>query len=295
VNREKWIIKDLLDITSNYLKSKDINSPRLNAEILLAHQLNTDRIRLYLDYDQPLCENDISSYRLLIKRLLKKEPVQYITGTQEFRSIDFIVDPNVLIPRPETEVLVEQALDLCAKYNMYENDGPSILDMGTGSGAIAVSIATELRSVKVWASDISRSALDIARLNTRRHGTEDRIQFIQGDLFEPFRLNLNNFDIIISNSPYVTSKEYDSLPPEVRDYEPRTALDGHEDGLFFIKRIIKYAVHYLKPGGWLLLEMDPRQAETVLQMTGDNPSYGYKKIIKDYSHKDRGLIAQKTN
>ena len=208
MNREKWIIKDLLDITSDYLKSKDITSPRLNAEILLAHQLNTDRIRLYLNYDQPLSENDIGSYRSLIKRLLKKEPVQYITGTQEFRSLDFIVDPNVLIPRPETEVLVEQALDLCTKDNVYENEGPSILDMGTGSGAIAVSIAIELRRVKVWAGDISKGALDIAKLNARRHSTEDRIQLIQGDLFEPFRLNLNNFDIIISNPPYVTSKEF---------------------------------------------------------------------------------------
>lgn len=292
MKQERWIIKDLLNITSEYLRSKQIKSPRLNAEVLLAHQLKTNRIRLYLDFDQPLGEKDINSYRSLIKRLLSMEPVQYITGKQEFWSLDFTVDSNVLIPRPETEILVEQAMLFYSEY-CTKDGSPLILDLGTGSGAIAVSIASEQLNLRVLASDISPGALEIARKNAVRHGVHERIQFVQGDLFTPFSQRATVFDMIISNPPYVTSQEYHLLSPEVRDYEPRTALDGHEDGMFYINRIIKYAHTFLRSGGRLIMEMDPRQMKTAIDNVKSEPAYECSKTVKDYNSKERVLIARK--
>jgi release factor glutamine methyltransferase len=167
------------------------------------------------------------------------------------------------------------------------------LDLGTGSGAIAVSLATELQGAIIWASDISAPALDIARLNSEKHGVKTRIHFIQGDLFEPFAGKPTRFDIIISNPPYIASEDYDFLPPEIRDYEPKLALDGHEGGLFFIERIIMEAPGYLNPGGWLLIEMDPGQTLKALNMIRQNGSYVEYRCAKDYAQKDRVVIARK--
>jgi release factor glutamine methyltransferase len=293
VNTKRWIIKDLLDVTTGYLRDKNIDNPRLCAETLLAYQLNSSRIKLYLTYDHPLSENDIANYRLMIKRRIDREPAQYITGIQEFWSLDFLVTPQVLIPRPETEILVEQLLSILGNDRVNKEQTPYILDLGTGSGAIAVSLAKELQGATIWASDISAPALDIAKINSEKHGVKGRIQFIQGNLFEPFAGKPTRFDIIVSNPPYIASEDYVSLPPEIRDYEPRLALDGREGGLFFVERIIMESPAYLNPGGWLLIEMDPGQTLKALKMIRQNGSYGEYRCAKDYAEKDRVVIARK--
>jgi release factor glutamine methyltransferase len=293
VNQKKWIIKDLLEVTAGYLDTKEIDNPRLCAEILLAHQLQTSRIRLYLDWDQPLGERDIIQYRSMIKRRLKGEPVQYITGIQEFWSMEFIVSLQVLIPRPESEILVEQVISAFRDEKQFESACPHILDLGTGSGAIAVSLAGELKGATVWATDISEGAIRIAELNSKRHCVNDRIQFRKGDLFEPFMDQGITFDVIVSNPPYIASEDFDSLPREVRDYEPRLALDGREDGLFFIEKIIREAPAYLKPNGRLFIEMDPGQISRTMDRIKKTGQYGEKGIVRDYSHKERVIIARK--
>ncbi len=291
---KKWIIKDLLQVTTDYLREKEIENPRLCAEVLLAHQLNTSRIKLYLSFDQPLNERDIEDYRSLIRRRVNREPTQYITGIQEFWSMEFMVGPGVLIPRPESEILVEQAVRICRNRMNADCPGYTILDLGTGSGAIAIAISQEVQEATVWASDISGEALDRAEMNARKHGVEGRIRFFRGDLFQPFKDKPTGFDVIVSNPPYIASLEFDSLQPEVREYEPRQALDGREGGLFFIDKIIREGPDYLNPGGWLLIEMDPGQVSTTLKRLEETGQYVEKYCIKDHSKKDRVVIARRT-
>ena len=290
---KNWTIKDLLETTTEYLKKKDIDSPRLSAEILLAHQLKIKRVNLYLNFDQPLNDDEIAGYRSLIRRRLNREPIQYITGIQEFWSMAFKVGPQVLIPRPESELLVEQALSLYKERRLPGTHIPRILDLGTGCGAIAISIAREIEEAFILASDISKEAVHLAMLNSRKHGVGGRIQFIVGDLFEPFVYQNLTFDIILSNPPYIASEDFDSLSPEVRDHEPRLALNGHVQGMFFIERVIMKGADYLHPGGWILVEMDPAQTTKALKLIEESGHYGEKKCIKDYSHHDRVVMAQK--
>jgi len=295
VTKKNWIIKDLLTVTADFLKNKKLDSPRLCAELLLSHQLDTDRLKLFLEYDQPISEIDIHGYRAMIKRLLQGEPIQYITGIQEFWSLEFKVNKNVLIPRPETEILIEQSLKIYKDEYKNEDAEQLFLDIGTGSGAIAVSLAHELKPTgkKIWAIDISQMALDIAIQNAKRYDAINHIEFLQGDLFEPLKGKGITFDIILSNPPYVTSEELHLLPEKIRKFEPQIALDGHEDGLFYIKKIIDQAPKYMKPGGWLLIEMDPRQIEQTIRFISNNEKYDKHQIVKDYSNSDRIVMFRK--
>lgn len=294
MRQKSWIIKELLEVTSEYLAKKEIESPRLSAEILLAHQLDIDRVKLYLRFDQPLHEKEVAGYRSLIKRRLRREPLQYITGVQEFWSLDFTVGPPVMVPRPETEILVEHALALCRSNRLAESPCARILDLGTGCGALAVAIARELEAVAVWASDVSQEALDMARSNAKRHGVEDRIEFVLSDMWQGFSDLGLTFDVVVSNPPYINADAMEALPREVRDYEPRMALNGGEEGMFYIKHIIEQAPEYLNPGGWLLLEMDPEQTTKALGLIEKSESYGERVRHKDYSHQYRVVMAQKT-
>jgi release factor glutamine methyltransferase len=289
-----WAIKNLLKVTTDYLKEKQIENPRLTAEVLLAHQLNIDRMSLYINFDQPLNESELSGYRLLIKRRLQREPLQYITGVQEFWSLDFIVDPQVLIPRPESELLVELAINQLKSPNAFENHPPNILDLGTGCGALAISLAKEVQEAKIWATDISSGALKLANLNAKKHGVADRIKFKHGDLWNPLINQDITFDIIISNPPYIACEEYNDLPPEVRDYEPRSALDGKENGMYYIEKILKGGLHFLNTEGLILLEMAPDQTNEALSLIGQIKDYGESSRIKDYSHRYRVVMAQRT-
>ena len=290
---KSWIIKDLLRVTADYLQEKKIDSPRLTAEILLSHQLDTDRVNLYLNFDQPLNEKDISGYRSLIKRRLFHEPIQYITGTQEFWSLDFMVDPQVLIPRPESELLVEQTVKLIGSNSAQQYLSPKILDLGTGSGVLAVSIAKELPQARIWATDLSHGALSIARYNAEKHGVLDRIHFLHGDIWEPIKSLDFGFDIILSNPPYVAKEKYDNLAPEIRDYEPRQALDGHEGGMYFIEKILQEGLNYLEPTGWLFVEMAPDQTGKALLLAKDIQGYSEITRSKDYSHVYRIVMTRK--
>ncbi|MBW2615324.1 MAG: peptide chain release factor N(5)-glutamine methyltransferase [Deltaproteobacteria bacterium] len=290
---QTWTIKSLLGVSTDYLKKKQIDSPRLTAEILLAHQLKSDRVNLYLNLDQPLTEKEVSGYRALIRRRLGREPLQYITGIQEFWSVDFMVDARALIPRPETELLVEQAVRLLKPAAESENQEPKILDLGTGCGTLAVSLAKEVPNGQIWATDKSQDALELARLNAERHGVSDRIEFKEGDLWEPL-MNLGiKFDIILSNPPYVASEEYNDLPPEVRDYEPRSALDGGDGGTYYIERIITEAPDFMKPKAWIILEMAPDQTEKALHLLEKTEGYADSARIRDYSRLYRIVMAQR--
>jgi release factor glutamine methyltransferase len=291
MSSKTWHIKDLLRVSSDYLKDKGIENPRLNAEVLLAHQLHVERVELYLNFDQPLTETELSAYRSLIKRRIHHEPLQYITGTQEFWSLSFAVDRRVLIPRPETEIIVEQAI-LVEKTSKLEDPPIKILDLGTGCGAIAISLAKEIPCASVRATDISEEALGVARLNALKHGLPDRIRFCRGDLWEPLVKGVDKFDMIVSNPPYVSPAEYDHLSPEIRNYEPRQALDGREEGMFYLERIIHGAHDFLNPGGWIILEMAPRQTQKALDIIARTGKYRQETRIKDYGRAYRVVMAR---
>lgn len=293
MRRKSWTIKGLLEVTSNYLREKEIDNPRLSAEVLLAFQLKVDRVKLYLDFDQPLHEREIAAYRELIKRRLTREPIQYITGIQEFWSLDFGVDPQVLIPRPETELLVEQVLSLRDEERLTKSKNLRILDLGTGCGVLAVTLARELESASIWASDVSAETLAVAKTNAKKHGVEERIGFLLSDMWQGLIDSSLVFDIIVSNPPYIASDHIPLLAPEVRDHEPRSALDGGEQGMHFIKEIIKGAPKYLDAGGWILLEMNQIQTAIAMEIMDKNDDYVEKHRIKDYSGHYRVVVARK--
>jgi release factor glutamine methyltransferase len=288
-----WTIGELLKVSADYLKQKGIDSPRLSAEILLAHQLHLTRVKLYLQYDQPLTEQEVEGYRSLIRRRLSREPVQYITGTQEFWSMEFVVNPSVLIPRPETEVLVEQAVALRRENPSLQEKGVNLLDLGTGCGALAVALACEFEKASIYASDLSEEALRVARQNAERHGVMDRIDFRCGDLFTPFAGKAARFDMILTNPPYIPTKALETLSPEVRDHEPRSALDGRDQGMYYVTRILREAAGYLVPGGWILMEMDPEQTPQAIRVIEETGQFTEHRRIQDYSHRYRVVRARK--
>jgi len=288
-----WTIKDLLKVSADYLKEKGTESPRLTAEVLLAHQLNVDRMDLYLDFEKPLLEKEIDGYRSLIKRRIGHEPLQYITGHKEFWSLEFMVNHHVLIPRPESELLVELSLSVLRNPSMNQDRPPRILDLCTGCGAIAVSLAKEIPHAVIWATDLFENALDVARLNAEKNGVCEAITFLHGDLWEPLSNKDVTFDVILSNPPYVAAEEYDALPPEVREYEPRHALDGKEGGLHFIRKIIHKASSFLCHDGWIIIEMAPNQTGRALELLNQSGEYGKTKSIKDHSRLERIVMAQK--
>jgi release factor glutamine methyltransferase len=291
--QKRWTIKEILGLTANYLREKGIDSPRLCAEVLLSHQIKKTRVELYLDYDQPLREDEVTGFRSLVRRRAKREPLQYITGHQEFWSLDFLVNPGVMIPRPETEILVEEALRLRQDGLLSDNLHPSILDVGTGSGAIAIALAKEIEGARIWASDISPEALALAKENARRHNLGERITFCEGDLIEPFLGTSVTFDMIVSNPPYIATEAFESLPPEIRYHEPRAALDGDEGGMHCIQRLIGESTPCLRTGGWLLIEMDPDQTERALDLIDSARCFEHKERIVDYRDSYRIVKAQK--
>jgi release factor glutamine methyltransferase len=293
MTQASWHIGDLLKVTTAYLKKKSIESPRLTAEVLLAHLLGIDRVTLYLQFEKPLTESELSGYRSLVSRRVRREPLQYITGIQEFWSMEFQVDPRVLIPRPETELLVEQALARVGQKEPEKDSPRRLLDLGTGSGILAVSMAKELPTWEVWATDNSPGALEVARMNAEKHRLGDQIRFRQGDLFQPLKSEGILFHLILSNPPYVGEGEYGSLAPEVREYEPRIALAAGKEGMAFIPRILHDGSDFLSPGGWLLVEMAPGQTERAMKIAETAGSYAEIHRVRDYSGRYRALCARR--
>jgi release factor glutamine methyltransferase len=291
MSQKRWTVGELLKVTTDFLRRRSIDSPRLSAEILLAHQLCLNRIQLYLNFEQPLREVEVEGYRSLIKRRVSREPIQYITGVQEFWSLEFNVGPRVLVPRPETEVLVEQVINLYKEKKL--SNQPRILDLGTGCGAIAIALGKEIPEAKIWASDISQDAIDVARQNAIKHGVDERIHFLLGDMFQPFRDGELLFQVIVSNPPYIPSDALDSLAPEVKDHEPRLALDGEEDGMAYVTKIVLEGADYLTAPGWILVEMDPDQTSNAADLMEKTGRYRTPTRIKDYSRRYRVVVAQK--
>jgi len=277
----------LLRRAADHLKSRHISEPRASAELLLGHVLGLDRLSLYLNAERPLEAGELEGFSKCLERRLRAEPIQYITGTQEFWSLTFTVTPNVLIPRPETELLVEALLDF-ARVTRAEQ--MRLMDVGTGSGAVAVAAARELPKAVVVAGDLSLPALEVARENARRHQVSERITFLCADLF--CGLGRTLFDAVVTNPPYVKSSDFSRLPREIRDYEPRHALDGGEDGLQTIRAVIERAPDFLRSGGILALEMGAGQAEAVGALVSRSNRYRARHILKDYSAIDRVLVAQ---
>jgi release factor glutamine methyltransferase len=247
---------------------------------------------LYVRLQSPFGEEEKETLEKLIQRRISGEPLQYILGHQEFWSIDFKVDPRVLIPRPETELLVEQTLSILSE-SPFESTR-FVLEMGTGSGAVAISLAKEVRDIFLVATDISREALMLAKENARSAGALHQIRFVHGNLFDPFRLlrEREPFDMIVSNPPYIACSEIEGLAREVRDYEPMIALNGGEEGLAFYRKIISQAPLYLKKGGWLLLEVGQAQAEKVSEMIRRRGDFLTPQRLQDLSGIERVVKAQ---
>ncbi len=285
---EPWTIKKLLDWTTDYFKKYGIEWPHLEAEILLSHSLKIPRIQLYVQFERVLNEDELAEYKKLILRRSKREPIAYITGHQPFMSLDLEVNPSVLVPRPETEKLVEVAIE-SAKDLPF----PHIADIGTGSGAIAVALAKYLPKAKLIGTDTSKGAIEIAKRNAEKHGVSDRCQFIEGDLFEPLAEYKDRFDMIVSNPPYIKTSEIDTLQPEISKFEPRGALDGGEDGLKYYKQIIGRADEYLKQSGLLIIELGAGQLREVQEIISSSAKYAGTSVKKDLSGLDRVLVAEK--
>jgi len=283
---ERWTVQAVLDWTTGHLADNGSESPRLDAEILLAQARDCRRIELYTQFDQALTDQQRAVMRDLVKRRAAHEPVAYLVGYREFFGLDFTVTSDTLIPRPDTETLIVELLDLARELPVP----PAILDLGTGSGCIAITIATQLPSARLAAVDISPAALEVARANAETHDVTDRIAFSTGDLFEPIQPD-RRFQFIASNPPYVTTAELDQLAPDIRSHEPRTALDGGSDGLDLIRRLVTEAPGHLAPGGSLLCEISPEQADSVGGLLADQPAFRTPRIVTDLSGQARVVVA----
>lgn len=279
---EQWTISSILNWTRQYFGAKGIDNPRLDAEVLLSHILGKDRLYLYTNFDQPLTPAELAGYRDAVKQRARRAPVAYITGCKEFMGLDFAVGPAVLIPRPDTEILVEAVLDRLAA-----GPEPHIADLGTGSGAIIVSILTKLKTARGMAVDISPAALATARENAGRHGVLPRLTLHQGDLFAP--LAGCRFDAILSNPPYIPDGDIAGLSAEVRQ-EPRLALAGGTDGLNFYRRIVAGGADYLQAGGFIAVEVGMNQARPVAALADTASRLTAAAIIKDYAGIERVVV-----
>jgi release factor glutamine methyltransferase len=284
---------EILNWSTDCLEDHQIENPRLNAELLLGHSLNLSREGLYVRLHSQIGNEVKEVFERLIKRRISGEPLQYILGHQEFWSIDFKVDPSALIPRPETELLVEQTLSILSETS-FERP-PVLLEIGTGSGAVAVSLAKEARNIILVATDISGDALMLAKENAESSGVLHQIQFVHGNLFDPFRRlrEREPFDLILSNPPYVMCSDIEGLAKEVRDYEPVIALNGGEDGLEFYRKIVSQAPFYLKKGGWLLLEVGQDQGEKVSELMEKRGDFLASQRLQDLSGIERVVKAQR--
>lgn len=285
-----WTVKRLLEWTTDYLGQHGADTPRLDAEILLGHALGWPRIQLYVRFEDCPSEEVRSKFREAIKLRAKGMPVAYLTGEKEFFSLKFKVDSNVLIPRPETEFLVVAALDAIRSLG---RPSPRVLDIGTGSGAIAVTVAKQAAQSQIVATDISPEALRVAEANALSHGVESRIEFRQGDLWDG--VGAGTFDVIVSNPPYIGLREKDSLMKDVVSHEPHAALFSGDDGTPLTRALIAGASERLNPDGWLLLETSPVIAEALLETLRQTPGLDRVQTKKDLAGHLRVLMARKAS
>jgi release factor glutamine methyltransferase len=286
--QERNTIRNILKWAIATLKEADIDSSGINADTLLSFVLSCDKTKLYTNPEEIISDADINRYKELINERIRHVPLQYITHRVEFMSLDFFVDERVLIPRPETEILVETVLNN-AHDKQYSNRKITIVDIGTGSGNIAVSLAKNLSNVEIYASDISQEALEIAKENVQRHKVTDKVQLLHGDLSGAFisHVDQGSVDFIVSNPPYVSELEWKNLEPELRDHEPREALVAGKDGLCFYRQIIKEATDWLMPDGYLVIEIGETQANTIIKLMESERHFDDIEVIKDLQGKER--------
>jgi release factor glutamine methyltransferase len=287
---ETWTIGRLLTWTTDYLKQHGSQSPRLDAEVLLAHARGCKRIELYTAFDQIADDTTRAAFRELVGRRAKDEPVAYLVGKREFFSLSFRVTRDVLIPRPDTETLVMRLIDVAKEFVITPPD-LRIADVGTGSGIIAICAAKRLPQAKMMAIDSSETALAIAKQNAADHGVADRIEFVHSDLFDAVSQE-HRFQIIASNPPYVSESELARLPPDVRDFEPRQALVAGPRGTEVIERLVVQAAERLVSGGWLLMEISPMIESAARDLVTNHGAYELRPTIKDHAGQPRVLQAR---
>ncbi|HLA51183.1 MAG TPA: peptide chain release factor N(5)-glutamine methyltransferase [Thermodesulfobacteriota bacterium] len=305
VAEKMWTIREILSWAEDYLAGYEVPDAKIETEYLLAHALDCKRTELYLNHENHLSDYVLQEFIGFVERRIKREPSQYIIGEQEFWGLPFKVNSDVLIPRPETELMVEEArktvaggqwtVDSKNKRNssLTTHHLPLILDLCTGSGCIGISIAKEIPACHIYAVDVSEKAMDVVMENAERHDVAGRITFLQGNMFEPLNgLNIKA-DIIVSNPPYISKKMMVGLEPEVKDYEPVAALYGGDDGLDFYRRIISESPAYLTQGGHLILEMGYGQAEEIKKLIKQNNVFEQIDIKKDLAGIDRVIKAQR--
>lgn len=278
---DHWTISKVLNFAATDFRKRGIEGARLEAEILLCHELGTTRMQLVLDPERPLGREELSRYRALIERRRLGEPIAYILGKKEFYGREFSVDSRVLIPRPDTEVLIDVALRRTLPRSLHAR----ALDVGTGSGAIALTLAAERRTWQVSAIDVSRGALEVARTNSLNLGAVWGVRFIESNLFEALSPD-ERFELIVSNPPYIEAGAMAALMKDVRDFEPHLALDGGPDGLAFYRKIVETAPRFLTSGGVLAVEIEASQGPAVLSLF-EQARFTEIELTKDYGHRDR--------
>jgi len=288
---KSYNVSDILKLAVSFLEKHNVQNPRLDSELLLGKILNLSRVEIYADFFRPLVLQEIEDYRKLIILRAKGKPVAYIVGEKPFRHLNLKVNSDVLIPRPETELVVDKVLEIAKKRK--ENE-VKMVDLGTGSGAIALSVVYEMPDVFMVALDFSEKALNVARENAKLYGLNDKVKFICCDLFKGLDNGLKNkIDVIVSNPPYIPSGKINELQREIRDFEPLSALDGGPDGLKEYRRIIAEAPDYLKEDGYLVLEIGENQADSVERLLNDSGKYDEVDISKDYAGIERVVVARK--
>ena len=297
---EPWTVGRLLQWTTDYLKAHSSDSPRLDAEVLLAHALGCQRIELYTTFEEQPSDEARTAFREMVRRRAEGTPVAYLVGRREFYSLSFRVTPDVLIPRPETELLVVATLDLVkaglGKQGLgtsVPSEPPTIADVGTGSGIIAVCLAKHLPQSRVTAIDLSPAALAVARENAKQHGVAERIEFVESDLFAAVVAD-RQFDFVVSNPPYVSTAEMERLPPDVLKFEPHSALLAGPGGTEVIERLIPQAAERLRPGGHLLLEISPMIHDAVCSLLKSDGRFELGPTIKDLARLPRVVQARKS-
>jgi len=285
--RRDWTVLKLIEWSGQYLEEKGVERGRLDAEHLLAHAMSTTRLDLYLQYDRLLSGLELDQYRPLLTRRARREPLQYILGRAGFRNLELEVDQAVLIPRPETEILVDEVLQWVSE-NKLKN--PVALDIGTGSGAIALSLVHEGPFSRVVATDTSSVALEVATRNSLMSGFSDRVDFRLGKFYEPLTVG-EVFEVIVSNPPYVADGEAQDLEPEIREWEPGAALYAGPDGLAALRRIATGVGPYLKPGGLLALEVGLGQATYIMELLENTGKFRTVRVCRDLSGCERVVLA----
>lgn len=279
-------VLEAIRLSTEYLDKKKIDSPRINAELLLAHIIGCKRLDLYLAFDRPLTEPELNIYRGLIKRRASYEPLQYIIGTVEFYGLVFKVTPSVLIPRPETELLVEKIIK-----ELSDKEQLNILEIGCGSGNIAISLAYHLKQAQIITTDISDAALNLAKENSQKLGVAERISFIRHNILTDDLLRFSMFDLVVSNPPYVSLQSYSSLQKEILDFEPRLAVTDESDGLTFYRIISEKVSGNIKKGGKLFFEISHGQCDDVKSIMTKN-NFSKIEVIKDYQNIERIVFGE---